>query len=504
MRLTPNNNICEPAKPITTDWSSINWNKPNRHVTSLQRRIYRASRENNKKKVRDLQRQLMRSNSSLLISIRRVTQENKGKYSPGIDGFRATTNLARGELYDTLNTKNIKLHRPKPVLRKYIPKKNGKLRSLGIPTIKDRIYQEIIRMAMEPAWEAKFEPTSNGFRPGRRQHDSVRRNYYNIQSGKWCWIYEGDFQACFDTLSHGFILKQVRDFPYYNLVKRFLEVGFVDNGIHYKSYEGTPQGGLLSPLLANIALHGMEEALGISYMAYNRTRNGKTVKEVVSKGKYRLSRYADDFLVFAQTEDDINKVPELLEPYLDERGLIMSKEKTQITHISEGFDFLGFNFRRDKDNISRVRPSKDSLKSFKEEVDYICKTTYGHNVSLLIDRLNPVIRGTANYWRYAVSTGYELATMDHHLWNKTFNFLKRLHSNKGKRWIKNRYYPLYDGGVHRNNWVITDPKSGKILEKMAWFKPRRYIMVKHDYSPYDGDKKAYFDSRKSKFSFSTG
>lgn len=270
------------------------------------------------------------------------------------------------------------------------------------------------------------------------------------------------------------------------------------------SYEGTPQGGLLSPLLANIALHEMEEALGISYMAYNRTRNGKTVKEVVSKGKYRLSRYADDFLVFAQTEDDINKVPELLEPYLDERGLIMSKEKTQITHISEGFDFLGFNFRRDKDNISRVRPSKDSLKSFKEEVDYICKTTYGHNVSLLIDRLNPVIRGTANYWRYAVSTGYELATMDHHLWNKTFNFLKRLHSNKGKRWIKNRYYPLYDDGVHRNNWVLTDPKSGKILEKMAWFKPRRYIMVKHDYSPYDGDKKAYFDSRKSKFSFSTG
>ena len=265
MRFTPNNNICGPAKPITTDWKSIKWNKTNRHVTSLQRRIYRASRENNEKKVRDLERQLIRSNSALLTAIKRVTQENKGKYTPGIDGFKATTNVARGKLYDALKTKNIKFHKPKPVLRKHIPKKNGKLRSLGIPTIKDRIYQEIIRMALEPAWEAKFEPTSYGFRPGRRQHDSVRRNYYNIQSGKWCWVYEGDFKACFDTLSHKFILSQIHDFLYYNLVKRFLEAGYVDNGIHYKTFEGIPQGGLLSPLLANIALHGMEEALGISY-----------------------------------------------------------------------------------------------------------------------------------------------------------------------------------------------------------------------------------------------
>ena len=142
MRFTPNNNICEPAKPNTTDWKSIKWNKVNRHVTSLQRRIYRASRKNDRKKVRDLQRQLMRSNSALLIAIKRVTQVNKGKYTPGIDGFRATSDRARGKLYDMLRGMKMKLHRPKPALRKYIPKKNGKLRSLGIPTIKDRVYQE--------------------------------------------------------------------------------------------------------------------------------------------------------------------------------------------------------------------------------------------------------------------------------------------------------------------------------------------------------------------------
>lgn len=496
MSLTPNNNICEPAKPITTDWNSIKWNKVNRHVTSLQRRIYRASKENDKKRVRDLQRQLMRSNSALIIAIKRVTQENKGKYTPGIDGYRAISNKARGELYDMLKGMKMKLHRPKPVLRKYIPKKNGKLRSLGIPTIKDRVYQEIIRLALEPEWEAKFEPVSYGFRPSRRQHDAVRRIYYNIQNGNWCWIYEGDFKACFDTLSHEFILNQIRSFPHYNLIKRFLKAGYVDNGTFYQTKEGTPQGGLLSPLLANIALHGMEKVLGITYKEYTNQN--------VTKGKYRLTRYADDFLVFAKTREDIEKIPELLESYLDKRGLILSTEKTQITHLSKGFDFLGFNFKQDNDGVSRIRPSKDSITKFKQEVDYIFKSTYGENVRTLISRLNPVIRGTANYWRYAIYGVRELSKMDYYIWNKVFNFLNRSHPNKGWNWIKNRYLTSYNDGLHHSNWVLKDPISGNILEKMTWYEPRRYIMIKHDYSPYDGNKKDYFESRNSKFYFFTG
>lgn len=340
MSLTPNNNICEPSKPITTDWNSIKWNKINRHVTSLQRRIYHASRENDRKRVRDLQRQLTNSNSALIKAINRVTKVNKGKYTPGVDGFRAISDKSRSKLYDDLRNRKMKLHRPKPVLRKYIPKKNGKLRSLGIPTIKDRIFQEVIRMAMEPEWEAKFEPTSNGFRPHRRQHDSIRRNYYNIQSGKWCWVFEGDFQACFDTLSHEFILKQIRDFPHYNLVKRFLEAGYVDNGVFYETHKGTPQGGLLSPLLANIALHGMEDTLEISYKKYVRNRNGTISENFIPQGKYRISRFADDFLIFSQNKEDIKNIPTLLEPYLSDRGLILSKEKSKISHISEGFNFL--------------------------------------------------------------------------------------------------------------------------------------------------------------------
>ena len=370
MSFTPNNSICEPAKPDTTDWKKIKWNKVNRHVDSLQKRIYRAKKNNNKKKVRDLQRQLIRSNSTLLIAINRVTKINKGKKTPGIDGFVANSNKSRARLFDTLKNEKIKLHRPKPALRKYIPKKNGKMRSLGIPTIKDRIYQEIIRIALEPEFEAIFEPTSYGFRPKRSTHDAIKRIHTNISRGKWCWIYEGDFKSCFDTLNHDFILKQIKGFPLYNLVKRFLEAGYVDNNVFHNTVEGTPQGGLLSPLLANIALHGMENILGISYYRNDTVRNGKPIEDIRTRGKYRMVRYADDFLIFAKSKEDIERIPCLLKPYLEVRGLTLAEDKTFITHISEGFNFLGFEFKQynyQNGKICLDKPSKDSIKKFKQK-----------------------------------------------------------------------------------------------------------------------------------------
>ena len=500
MCIASNNDICKSAKPNTADWKSIKWNKVNRHVTSLQRRIYHASKDNNKKKVRDLQRQLMRSRSALVLSIKKVTKENKGKFTPGIDGFKAPSDKARGKLVDELINKDMKLHRPKPAFRKYIPKKNGKLRSLGIPTIKDRIYQEIIRMALEPEWEAKFEATSYGFRPKRRQHDAISRIYYNIKSGKWCWVFEGDFKSCFDTLSHKFILNQIKGFPHNNLVKRFLEAGYIDNNVFHKSNEGTPQGGLLSPLLANIALHGMEETLGITYKKRIKTRNGMKYESYDSKGDYRMVRYADDFLIFAQTEKAINKIFEILEPYLTKRGLVLAEDKTRITHISDGFDFLGFNCRRYNDQVSRIKPSKNSINRFVEKIKEICKSSNGSNIGVVINKLNPVIRGTANYWRHVVSKDI-FSKMDSYLWWKVYKFLLRLHPNKSKTWIKNRYYPFYYDGKHYGNWIATDPKTGKILEKMVWTPIKRYIMIKHDFSPYDKDKEEYFENRRTTFCF---
>ena len=284
------------------------------------------------------------------------------------------------------------------------------------------------------------------------------------------------------------------------MVKRFLEAGYVDNGIFNETEEGTPQGGLLSPLLANIALHGMEEALNISYKRIRGiNKKGEETERYRPIGDYRMVRYADDFVIFAKSKEDIMKVYELLKPYLNERGLTLAKDKTKITHLNEGFDFLGFNCRRYKDRVSRIKPSNESIKKFKEKISEVFKTANGNNVSALIGNLTPVIRGTANYWRY--STIYDVfAKLDYYLWNKTYKFLRRLHQNKSWKWIKGRYYTYRkDDYGHISKWVLKDPNSDVFLMKMSWFRHRDYIMIKHDYSPYDRTKIDYFNNRKDNY-----
>ncbi len=201
-----------------------------------------------------------------------------------------------------------------------------------------------------------------------------------------------------------------------------------------------------------------------------------------------MVRYAGDFVIFAQTEKTINKIFEILEHYLTKRGLVLAEDKTLIIHISDGFDFLGFNCRKYNDQVSHVKPSKNSIKRFVEKIKEICKSSNGSNIGVVINKLNPVIRGTANYWRHVIPKDV-FSKMDSYLWWKVYKFLLRLHPNKSKTWIKNRYYPFYYDGKHYGNWIATDPKTGKILEKMVWTPIKRYIMIKHDFSPYDEDKK---------------
>ena len=260
LRNAANNNFCKSTSSSITDWESIKWNKIEKYVDKQQKRIYKAEVNNDRRKVRNIQRMLTNSRAVLLLAIRRVTETNKGRRTPGIDGFRALSNEKKSKLVDELENKDIYKHRPKPTLRKYIPKKNGKLRALGIPTIIDRIYQEIVRIILEPQAEARFEPISYGFRPKRGVYDAIERIFYNIKNDNWCWVFEGDFRACFDNLSHEFILKQLKGFPLIKLVERFLDAGYVDNDVFHNTTQGTPQGGLLSPLLANIALTGLEGA----------------------------------------------------------------------------------------------------------------------------------------------------------------------------------------------------------------------------------------------------
>ena len=491
---TRRNHSLESVSSDVTDWSAINWHKIEMYIDKLQKRIYHAESVNNYRKVRGLQRTLFRSNAALLLSIRKVTQKNKGKRTPGIDGFIVLNDKERGELFDTMKHMNIKLHNPKPAYRRHVPKKNGKYRSLGIPVIKDRIYQEITRMALEPQVEANFEPISYGFRPKRGAHDAVKRIMYNIQGGNWCWVFEGDFKSCFDTLDHDFILKQIKGFPLYDLVEKFLKAGYVDNDVFYNTDKGTPQGGILSPLLANIALDGMEKTLNITYDEYI-DKNGKT--NYCTRGKYRVVRYADDFVIFAKSKKDIDAIPDILDSYLEERGLELAEDKTRIIHVCKGFDFLGFNFRRykNKDGFIHInKPSKDSIMNLKSKISEIFRTSHGHNVRVLISRLNPLIRGTANYWKPSVAKEI-FAKIDNFLWEKTMKFLKRLHNNKSLKVIVNKYFPLFDNGKHKDKWVLQSPKEGKHLIKMSWTPIKRHTMIKFNYSPFDKSKSEYFDKR---------
>ena len=254
-------NSCESSTSDITDWSSIQWKKVEKYVNKQQKRIYSAEKEGNAHKVRNIQRMLTNSKSVVLLAVRRVTQINKGKRTPGIDGKIILTDKERGELVDKIMSSKIECHKPKPAYRKYIKKKSGKLRPLGIPVIIDRVYQEIVRIILEPQAEAQFEPTSYGFRPNRSVHDAIERIFNNIRGGKWVYVYEGDFKDCFNNLSHEYILEQLKGFPLKGLVERFLKAGYVDNQVFNSTDKGTPQGGLLSPLLANIALTGWKNVL---------------------------------------------------------------------------------------------------------------------------------------------------------------------------------------------------------------------------------------------------
>lgn len=247
-----------------------------------------------------------------------------------------------------------------------------------------------------------------------------------MRSGKWTYVFEGDFKACFDTLDHNFILNQIKGFPYIKTVERFLKAGYIDNEQYYPNEKGTLQGGLLSPLLANIALTGLDKCLGIYYTKRNHESD---YESFVTHGKYRSVRYADDFLIFAQTKEEINKVYDILEPYLEDRGLILAEDKTSITTIYDGFDFLGFSTRMENNKKCIIRPSKESVKEAKAKISNIFQMMNGHNVGELISVLNPVIDGIAEYWKPLCSSKI-FGEMDTYIWKKSMKFLKRLHPNK--------------------------------------------------------------------------
>ena len=487
-----------------TDWNLIDWDKANRTVSNLRRRIFRAAEQGDLKKVRSLQKLLLRSYANVVTSVRRVTQTNAGKNTPGVDKIVVKSSKSRGILVDFLD--QFTPWKPRPARRVYIPKANGK-RPLGIPTIVDRCLQAMVKNALEPFWEQKFEGTSYGFRPGRGCHDALQRIYANACSNKTKkWVVDADIRGAFDNINHDFLLETIGNFPARELLKQWLKAGVMEEGVFSHTEKGTPQGGVVSPLLANIALHGMEEALAVT----KTLPSGKVIvteagikydKHHHNRGKRAVSRYADDFVVFCETKDDAETVVETLKEWLAKRGLELSAEKTRIVHLSEGFDFLGFTVKQYPDPRTKsgqkllITPSRKSEQAFRDKLKSKWASLKGQPIATVLKQLNPVLRGWANYFRVGVSSR-TFARLDHWMHIRERRYARRTHRNKGWPWIKRRYFGKLN--LERNDkWVFGDKTRGTYLLKLSWFPIKRHTLVEGTSSPDNPALRGYFEKRRT-------
>jgi RNA-directed DNA polymerase len=473
-----------------TDWNAINWKKANRTVHNLRQRIFRATQEGNLKKVRSLQKLMLKSYSNRLVSVRRVTQVNAGKNTPGIDKLVLKTPAARARMVDTLA--HYSLWKAKPARRVYIPKSNNKFRPLGIPVVMDRCLQAMVKNALEPAWEARFEGISYGFRPGRSCHDAIGKIYLLARPNKTKkWVLDADIKSAFDHISHDYLQEAIGPVPRRELIKQWLKAGYVDQEVFHETEQGTPQGGVISPLLANIALHGMEEALGVTHNTQGQINSKRAVV-----------RYADDFVCFCETQEDAEQAQQVLITWLAQRGLTLSAEKTRIVHLSEGFDFLGFNIRHYRTPQTTqtgwkllIKPSKESVQKLRKTLKDLWKQAQGTNVQAVLAKLNPVIRGWANYFRIGVAKEL-FGKLDHWMVSKTLQYTKRMHPKKSIKWQRQQYWGQFNQD-RLDSWTFGDKHTGGYLLRFDWFPIERHTLVRGKASPDDPCLKDYWKKRQT-------
>jgi len=470
------------------DWGSVDWGQVEGDVRRLRQRIFTASQVGDLSKVRSLQKLMLRSRSNALLSVRRVTELNAGRKTAGVDGVVVVTATGKEFLADSVQHHGSSWT-PKPVKRVYIAKANGKQRPLGIPVIVDRALQAQVVNALEPEWEARFEPKSYGFRPGRGCHDAISA-IFNIAKGRSarrCWVLDADLAAAFDRIDHSRLLAALGGFPARGLVERWLKAGVMDSGRFAPSEEGTPQGGVISPLLLNVALHGMEHAAGVRYY------QSATLAGSLVAGSPAVVRYADDLLAFCVSREQAEQVKDRLAGWLAPRGLAFNEDKTRVVPLDDGFDFLGFNVRRHQGKLL-IKPSKAALRRHRERLAAEMKALQGANAAAVLARLNPIIRGWSAYYRTVVSSE-AFAKLDGYMWKLTYKWARRSHGNKSKRWVVDRYFDAFNKS-RRDRWVFGDRDSGAYLLKHGWTKIVRHQMVKGAASPDDPALAEYWARRR--------
>lgn len=413
------------SSPAAQMWDQANWFHIETEVKRLQMRIAKAVREGRWGKAKALQRLLTRSHSGKMLAVKRVT-ENRGKRTPGVDGkvWLSPTNRWRGMV-------SMRHHgyRAMPLRRVYIPKSNGKRRPLGIPCMRDRAMQALWKLALEPIAETLADPNSYGFRPERSTADAIEQCFNALaKRASAAWVLEGDIRGCFDNFSHSWILEHI---PMDKVVLRqWLEAGYVDDGFLFETRAGTPQGGIISPVIANMTLDGLEAVVHASVGKSARARRPI---------KTHVIRYADDFVATCASKEVLeSQVLPAIRGFMAERGLELSEEKTRITRITQGFDFLGQNVRKHGDTLL-IKPAKKSIKSLLAKVREIVKGNKSVTQELLIRQLNPVIRGWAMYHRHVVAK-QAFSSIDAHIWRMLWQWAKRRHPNKNAQWVKNRYF----------------------------------------------------------------
>jgi len=461
-------------------WDNINWTKVTAQVRRMQMRIAKAIRENRFGKAKALQRLLSSSFYAKLLAVKRVT-ENRGSKTAGVDNVIWKTPIAKMKAVYTLKRRDYKTL---ALRRIYIPKRNGKKRPLSIPAMKCRAMQALHLLGLEPIAETLADPNSYGFRPKRSTADAIEQCFKALaKKVSPQWILEGDIKSCFDKIDHDWVLANI---PMDKVIlNKWLKAGYLENKILHPTKEGTPQGGVISPCILTMTMKGLEA----------------TIRKVVKRtDKVNVVIYADDFIVTGVSKEVLEqKVKPAIQTFLKERGLELSEEKTKITYIDDGFDFLGFNVRKYKGKLL-IKPSKDRVTEFLSNIRNLIKQNKTIKTINLIRQLNPKLRGWANYYRHVVAKRI-FSRVDENVFQALWKWSKRRHPEKSARWVRKTYFGTFRGDqwVFYSDYVDEDKMKSRLFINQAARTPiKRHVKIKAQANPYDPNYREYFIQREDR------